>query len=134
MVNSEKINNRMSYIVVGLASTKHTTSLWIYAMVNKKVMAIPIIRSVRLSDISLLGTLCVALRYLAAHPILYEVLPCPVPLKEVRLEPLKDTSRNQTYLNIGVMKFFCNNDTVLKGNIDLMQLAGVSASKKAHQH
>lgn len=131
---SAKKGNRDSYMVVGLAATRYNASLWIYVMVNKRVMAIPIIRLVPIWDVALLGTLCVALRYLAQSPILYKVLPCPMPLKEISLEPLKPTPRNRTYLNRQdgvVMKFFCNGDTVLKGNIDLMQLAGVEASKKA---
>lgn len=64
---------RMAMLIIGLAATCDTASMWLYLMANKKVWAIPVIQHTEPWSIPLLGTLCAGLRYLAEHAIKYRV-------------------------------------------------------------
>lgn len=117
-------------LVMGLAATRSTASLWLYVMARNREWAIPILRYCTLWDHVLLATLCAGLRYLADCPVTYSVIEYPMPFKE-NPQPLKTSFSNRTY-RVGneVQKIFDNEDEIVKGNQDILIMAGVNATVK----
>ena len=119
-------NFKENTLVLGLPGTTTTASLWLYVMAVKRVWAIPIIQYTTLWDLSLLGTLYIGLKYLSANPVFYQLLNTPAPFK-TKLTPLKEGTWNRTFLNHQkeVVKIFHATNEVIKGNIKVVELAGI---------
>lgn len=127
---SMKKDRKGCNLVIGLAATCSTASLWLYVMAKKKLWAIPILKYFTPWDHVVLATLCTGLRFLAKNPLHYSVIKHPTPFKEDHLQPLKTGLKNRTYLTNEneVLKIFDDQDEVVKGNTDILILAGVNAT------
>ena len=119
-------------MVLGLAATTRSASLWLYLMANKREWAIPIITGVYPWD-NLLSTLYVANRYLAAHPVYYKVLQSQEPFKDGdNYRALKVGLRNRTFhqkVQNNVVKIFDRDDDTYSANVELLEVAGIGVSR-----
>ena len=121
-------------LLLGLAATVDTASLWLYVIAHKEVWGIPLMKSVKPWDTCLLATLCIALRSLAAKPIWYNILVSPQPWLDdsSTYVALKQGAHNRVFRNSctqEVNKIFDREDSILLPNRHLMEVAGLQTSE-----
>ena len=123
-------NRNEAVLILGLAATDTSASLWLYLMAKKKVWAICIKRGSPW-DFSLLATLYVGIKHLADYPISYGIPIIQTPFKGRELCPLMASETTRTFRSADkVLKFFDENDRIVKNNVDIVKLSGLDGSIK----